>query len=374
MIKILPLVLFLLLIDNSFIKGQNKTENMIIVTLDGYRWNEVFRGADKQLLNPGLNARKMKKTAALFWDNNTEVRRKLLMPFFWTEVVSKGTLYGNRDYSCRVSVANKYWFSYPGYHEILTGNPHVSINSNSLGPNPDITVLEQINQLPEFKDKVAVFSSWNAFNDIINEKRSRIFVNSCFSLIPHDLATPEQQNLEMMYDLMPRVIGNVRYDGLTFMQAFEYLKRCRPRVLMIALDETDEFGHSGQYEQYLQSAHRVDGLLEKLWTWIQTDSAYCNKTSLIITTDHGRGTGNGWKRHNTLTSHSDETWIAILGPDIESQGEIKSPGDYYNAQLAATIASLLEVPYTGNNPHYAQIYNMVNHKSDLITYKSNPKK
>jgi hypothetical protein len=372
--KILSFMLLMLFIGSFLIKGQNKTENMIIITLDGFRWKEVFSGADPDLLDIANKNWGKNRSAAYFWDESPEVRRKLLMPFLWTEVVSKGSLYGNRSLGCKVNVANRYWFSYPGYHEMLTGNPRAGINSNSLGPNPDITVLEQINQMPAFDGKVAVFSSWNVFTDIINERRSRIFVNSAFSSIPDHMVTPVQSDIEMMYDLIPKTIGNVRYDGLTFMQAFEYLKTQRPKVLMIALDETDEFGHLGNYVQYLLSAHRADGLIEKLWAWIQSDSAYKNNTSLVITTDHGRGEGKGWRKHGLLTPHSNETWIAIISPDIEPLGMVSKQGMYYNAQIAETISSLLEVPFNGNDPRYISIIDPVNNPIDLLTRNTEDEK
>ncbi|MBN1790322.1 MAG: alkaline phosphatase family protein [Bacteroidales bacterium] len=351
--KLIPWMVLIGLIFNCPFGSGQKTENVIVITLDGFRWREVFKGADYKLLkSTGRNLAK-NKTAKQFWHEDAYVRRRLLMPFLWSTMASEGSLFGNRDHGCKANVANRYWFSYPGYHEILTGHPSKEINSNSLGPNPHVTVLEYINNLPGYRNRVAVFSSWNAFPDIMNEVRSQIFVNSSFKRVPEKLVSQVQLNIESMYDLVPRFIGDVRYDGFTFMQAFEYLKNERPRVLMIALDETDEFGHAGRYDLYLKSAHQTDKLIGELWNWIQNDSTYSNKTTLIITTDHGRGKGKGWKRHGRLTPHSGETWIAIMGPDIKSRGEILTECKYYNAQIAATIASLLKVSYKGFDPVYA---------------------
>jgi hypothetical protein len=172
--------------------SQSHTDNIILVTLDGMRWQEVFRGADKKLLHVKKHKYAKNKTIDQFWDKSTEARRNKLMPFLWSEVASKGVIYGNRDKGCRVRVANQFWFSYPGYHEILSGNTDIRINSNSMGPNPRITVLEKVNFLPEYRKKVAVFSSWPAFADIINENRSGIYVNNVFRKIPEQLASPVQ--------------------------------------------------------------------------------------------------------------------------------------------------------------------------------------
>lgn len=361
------LIILLALLKTSDVQGQGSTENVIIVTLDGFRWKEVYRGANKQLLKVRKNKRKKRNTALTFWNDDLSKRRELLMPFIWTEVARHGALYGNRDYGSKVNVANRYWFSYPGYNEMLTGNPSKYINSNSVGPNPNVTVLETINALPAFKNRVAVFSSWNKFNNIVNEKRSGIYVNSAYTAITGQQTTALQQNIESVYDLLPKVIGNVRYDGLTFMQAFEYLKLERPKVLMIALGETDEFGHKGDYLQYLQSANRSDKLIGMLWNWVQNDSVYRNNTTLIITTDHGRGNGIGWKNHGQFILHSNETWIAMIGPHIMNHGEVKRKSKYYNAQIAPTIAALLKIDYTHNNPRFACISNCTNNEFQLAS-------
>lgn len=363
---LIPVILILgIIFPGTAVLGQTKTENVIIITLDGFRWKEVFQGANRKLLKVPGNKRKRNRKNITFWDESPIKRRQLLMPFLWTEVANHGVLYGNRDYGCKVNVANRYWFSYPGYNEMLTGNPSKNINSNSLGPNPNVSVLETIHSIPAFRNKVAVFSSWDRFNDIVNEKRSGIYVNSAFSEIPEKQASPIQQSIESVYGLLPKVIGNVRYDGLTFMQGFEYLKHQRPKVLMIALDETDEFGHKGEYLQYLKSANRADKLIQELWTWVQTDSLYRNKTTLIITTDHGRGTGRGWRNHGQFIFHSNETWIAMIGAGIIKQGEVKEKCKYHNAQIAPTIAALLEIDFKHNNPLYTCISNCTNNTLQL---------
>jgi hypothetical protein len=347
-----------------------QTENIILITLDGFRWQEVFRGADEKLLKRTGKDFERNPIAKKFWHDDPLIRREKLMPFLWNTIATEGSLYGNRDAGCRVQLANRYWFSYPGYHEILTGHPRKAINSNRLGPNPDITVLEHLNRLPEFHGRIAVFSSWKAFPDIINEERSDIYVNSSYAEIPVSIASPLQQRIQDLYRFIPRILGEVRFDGLTFVQAFEYLKNQHPRVMMIALDETDEFGHADRYDLYLESARQSDQLIGELWRWIQSDSYYRDKTTLIITTDHGRGTGRGWKRHGRLTPHSDETWIALIGPDIETLGEVGPAGDFYNAQIAATMCDLLAIGPFQNTPRFASMLKPFENKNNFLSYQA----
>src|SRR6516164_5797253 len=65
----------------------HKTENVIIVMLDGLRWQEVFHGADPKLINrrsPRLLGDSEKRTSQakeLYWRQTPEERRRVLMPF-----------------------------------------------------------------------------------------------------------------------------------------------------------------------------------------------------------------------------------------------------------------------------------------------------
>jgi 2,3-bisphosphoglycerate-independent phosphoglycerate mutase len=149
---------------------------------------------------------------------------------------------------------------------------------------------------------------------------------------------------------MPNPYG-ARYDAFTFYYALEYMKRECPRVVFISFDETDQHGHAGRYDEYLKSANRTDKMIEKLWNWIQSEEEY-GKTTLLITTDHGRGYGfrNSWKNHGRLSFGSGQLWFAVLGPDTPSQGEMKTEVQYYQKQLAKTAASFLGLDYCQVEP------------------------
>jgi hypothetical protein len=59
------------------------TRNVVLVTADGVRWQEVFRGAEETLLNQKDGG--VTDVDALrrdFWRPTPEARREALMPFF----------------------------------------------------------------------------------------------------------------------------------------------------------------------------------------------------------------------------------------------------------------------------------------------------
>jgi bisphosphoglycerate-independent phosphoglycerate mutase (AlkP superfamily) len=163
--------------------------------------------------------------------------------------------------------------------------------------------------------------------------------------------TPELKLINDMQFLTTRPIG-VRPDIFTYFAAREYLKTYKPKVLYIAFDETDDLAHEGKYDQYLASAHAEDAMIADLWKIVQSFPEYKNKTTLIITCDHGRGDAvkEEWKHHGEKIKDAGQIWIAALGPDTSPKGEIKVKEELYQRQLATTIAALLGLEFKPNHP------------------------
>ncbi|MBI1343202.1 MAG: phosphoglyceromutase [Terrimonas sp.] len=344
--RILPL---LLIFFTMLAQAQRKTENLVIVTLDGMRWQEVFKGVDEFLLNDSVYNRDIEGMKNKFWAATPAERRQKLFPFLWGTVSGKGQLYGNRFLGNKMDNANPYWFSYPGYNEIFTGYPDTAINSNDKIYNKNINVLEYINRQKAFKGKVAAFTTWDVFPYILNAPRSGIYVNADVDTLRFPSATLSLIN-DMQF-LTTRPI-DVRPDVLTYFAAREYLKAYQPRVLYIAFDETDDFAHGGMYDQYLKSAFAEDNMIADLWKTIQSMPLYKDKTTLIVTCDHGRGDKDkeNWQHHGTRIEDSHEIWMAVMGPDTPPSGEIKSGEHLYQAQIAATIASFFGMDFKTDHP------------------------
>jgi hypothetical protein len=330
-------------------KAQTKTENLVIVTLDGMRWQEVFGGIDSSIAKNKSFTRDSSAIHARFWDNKVTERRKKLFPFFWQTIAQQGQLYGNRWLGNKVDNANPYKFSYPGYNEIFTGYPDTLVNSNDKIWNQNVNVLEFINQQKKHAGKVAAFTTWDVFPYILNEKRSGIMVNADVDTMLFN--SPTLQLLNDMQFLTTRPI-DVRPDVITYFAAREYMKAYQPNVLYIAFDETDDFAHAGEYDQYIKSAFAEDAMIADLWKYIQSSSKYKDKTTLIVTCDHGRGdkTKENWKHHGSKIEDAGEIWIAVIGPDTKPLGEIKTKSLLYQKQLAATFAKILGLQFTADHP------------------------
>jgi hypothetical protein len=354
------LITVLLSHDVLLAQSKNKTENVVLVTLDGMRWQEVFNGADSSFMKQQQHL-KDSRVKEKFWRDNLSERRKALMPFFWNTIAAKGQLYGNRNAGCKVNVTNNQWFSYPGYNEILTGRAdNERIHSNDKLYNPNTNVLEFINSQQAFKGKVAAFTSWDVFPYIINDKRNNIFVSAGLMPATGDKLSSVEQTLNKLMNNIPNPLGDVRLDAFTFYYGLEYMKKSKPRVMYFAFDETDDFAHAGEYAAYLNAAHYTDKFIGELWNYIQSDPAYKDKTTLILTCDHGRGPGQeDWKHHGQKIAEADQIWMAVVGPDTPSVGEVKGERQFYQNQVARTMAALLGLDYKSEKPVGESIASML---------------
>ena len=325
-----------------------RTENVVLITTDGLRWQEVFGGAEEALLTKEAGASDPTELRREFWRETPEARREALLPFLWTVLAREGQIYGNAARGSVARVTNGHNFSYPGYNELLSGRADARIDSNDKKNNPNVTVLEWLNRKGPYRGQVAAFGSWDTFPWILNRERSGLLVNAGFEPLtssgdPGRMAALNQ----IIADTTPAADG-VRHDSLTFAAALEHVRSARPRVLYLALGETDDWAHAGRYDHYLHTARRFDGFTRRLWEEMQSMDQYRGRTTFVITTDHGRGSGlTEWKSHGEKVPASENIWIAVLGPDTPPLGERAQTETVTQSQVAATVAAALGEDFGG---------------------------
>ncbi|CCQ11575.1 hypothetical protein PALB_24760 [Pseudoalteromonas luteoviolacea B = ATCC 29581] len=354
-----------LLFATSFLT--HSASNVILVTLDGIRWQETFNGIDKALYQDPTLVKNSAQLEERYWHERPEMRRQKLMPFFWNTIAKHGTLIGDRTNGSFMSVANEWYFSYPGYNEILTGKVDPSINSNAFIANHNVTFLEWLNKKPKYQSKLAAFGSWAAFDAIFNETRSGLYVNDHNDAYQIQPQSPEMDLLNALQAQTPSPWQEVRQDSFTYRFAKDYLIHIQPRAMVIALGETDDFAHDGHYDRYIAAIHRTDQYLADLWQTLQSIPKYRNNTVMLIVTDHGRGYHKqDWQHHASKQAvqgymkklanfengiiGANEIWLAAIGPRIAAQGVLKTSTELKQDQVAATILTLLGENYLEFDP------------------------
>src|SRR5438552_15881477 len=124
--KLQTLIFFALIGYSLSLKAAEKslkTENIFLITVDGFRWQEVFGGAELLLMNKeNGGVADTNRLRAAFLRDTAEARREALLPFFWKVIAQRGQIYGNANKGGAATVTNGKKFSYPGFNEMLTGS------------------------------------------------------------------------------------------------------------------------------------------------------------------------------------------------------------------------------------------------------------
>lgn len=299
-------------------RAQEAPPYLVLVTIDGYRWEDLFRGADRNLVTD-------ERYRARYVD--VADRPQALTPFLLS-FAQEGALIGNRDANSCARVANEFWFSYPGYAEMLAGRPNPRVRYNAAVPNDDVTVLERLARRPDFAGQVRVFAEWDTMPAILNVARSFIPV-----FIPPDY--------KALHD--PQVISAARAALAE-----------PPRVLWVALGDTDNRSHEGKYEDYLAAATESDNFARELWEAYQANPRSAGRTTMIITADHGRGGAENdrWRGHGSGRWRgaivpglrhvgSDADFIAVRGPGVHGTQSYTMENCATLSQVAATMLTSL---------------------------------
>ena len=123
------------------------------------------------------------------------------------------------------------------------------------------------------------------------------------------------------------------------------LQNYHPCLTIVNFPRTDNRGHAGIWDEYISAIQGADTLVASLWNIIQEDPILHNKTTMIVTNDHGRHT-------NDFTNHGDgcegcrHIMLLIIGPDTPA-GAVDSML-HSQVDIAPTIGALMKftTPYS----------------------------
>jgi len=326
--------------------GGPETRNVVLVTLDGVRIQDFFAGIDPAIAahSATLEYSDIEAVKQRYWRETPTARREAVMPFFWKTLAPMGVVLGNKAAGSSVTVTNQVCWSSAGYAEIMTGAAQPEIVDNSLVRYPHETVIEYVRKALDLdRSQVAEFGSWDGIKMAAASRDGAFFMNGAFDGIPADLSTP---HMDRIAALRHRVLGlweEGSNDALTFELAKAYLQRHQPRLLWIAFGQTDDWAHADRYDRLIEDLHLMDTLLEDLWTTMQSMDAYRDRTTLIITTDHGRGReAQDWAEHDIGIPGSEDIWVAVIGPDTPDVGELAPAPPAFQSNIAATLLQFFD--------------------------------
>jgi arylsulfatase A-like enzyme len=138
-----------------------------------------------------------------------------------------------------------------------------------------------------------------------------------------------------------------RDDSTTLAIALEVLEQDKPNLTVINFKDPDYSGHTGDWLMYLNAISRTDEFVQRIWGYIQSSEHYKEKTTLFITSDHGRhiDASGGFAGHGDNCEGCRSISLLAIGPDFKKGVTIETP--YEQIDLAATIGNILnfEMPH-----------------------------
>ena len=233
---------------------------VILITIDGTRYQEVFNGTDHTL------------------DHGHHLTARQLVPNLYSSFVDRGIAFGKLS---PMVASGPNHISLPGYLEITRGHPSTDCQTNDCHPIIDSSIFFSF-------ERSAVFASWKTIERTVP--------------INHDVFVYTDKDW-------------YRWDINTINETNTYLSsHSLPNFLWIATGDTDEWAHRNSYPNYIFALQQADAFIGSL---VQRYP----QALMVITVDHGRDTN--FRDHGTDMA-SARVWMMIRGPGLPHLGFVKA--------------------------------------------------
>jgi hypothetical protein len=302
--------------------------HVVVVAIDGVRWQEVFRGVD-----PSLTRAPSSTTTESMGATDT-------VPVLHQIACARGVLLGNDD--SRVFVSSPTTVSLPGYSELFGGRTPTCAH-NECPPTREPTLLDAWQQR-DSTATLAVISSWAKIPRVAAMDRSNLLITagrrSTQKLDPF--------RSDPVFDAALRSgrtahaapgIDDYRPDRYTAEVGLRLLELAQPSFLFLGLGDTDEYAHQGDYGAYLEALRFADSIVGRVERWLTEQQHQGKRTLLVVTTDHGRAASF---RHHTNSKEAARIWMLWSGSSIRARG-YPATGDIRLADLSPTVRQLMRL-------------------------------
>jgi len=301
---------------------------VVVVALDGVRWQDVFEGVDPALAR--------KKGLA----PHEVLRPEQLMPNLNDIVWTRGAAVGAPGHGEAIYATGPNFVSLPGYAEMLSGAPS-PCQSNECEAENRSTLADDFAAVSDgWAGEVALIASWPDLGRVAARRPERILVSAGrHAGVTRHLLRFDPESAWLL-DTAARQKpypghGDFRPDRFTAALALHYLREQKPRFLFISLGEPDAYGHRGLYRQYLRSLSQADVVIGEIDQYLSELRRRGERATLFVTTDHGRG--KRFAGHGGNAPESARVWLVATGSGIRARGWVMAPRARHLADLAPTV-------------------------------------
>lgn len=318
---------------------------VVLLALDGVRWQEVFGGVDRAL------ARRFRLMPS------EVVGATELMPSTHALLQRSGAAIGAPEVGEEMVASGPNFVSLPGYLELFRGRRDSRCTDNACLPVAERTVVDEISALSQgFATEVAVISSWPGVLRAAARHPERIVASTGRTGGPtrhylrRDPISAAVLSAGEASGSYPGH-GDYRPDPYTAALALRFLETEHPRLLFIGLGDTDAYAHKGLYREYLRALGRADAVIGDLDRALERLRAQGHRATLLVTTDHGRG--RRFAGHGAIAPESARIWLLAAGSGIRARGLVAAPELRRLSDVAPTVRRLLAVPPPEHPTHAA---------------------
>ncbi len=286
---------------------QSRPQTIVLVAIDGVRWQDVFDGVE----GSRAEAQGFRAEEVLSADE--------LLPNLHA-LAAQGVALGADGTGIAASGPN--FVSLPGYLEMLSGKASGCMNNGCAA----ISRRTVVGELAARPGDVAVISSWDVIGRAVGPADSAIVSTG---------RTHGWNIDELGFDAVGRDLvregrsagpapgsGDFRRDTVTATIALHYLMKKRPSFVFLSLGETDELAHKNDYRGYLEALVVADRVVGEVASVLAAYEAEGRRTTLLVTTDHGRGAD--FAGHGAYAPESAEVWLIAAGYGIRRDGDVSN--------------------------------------------------
>lgn len=302
---------------------------VVVLVIDGIRWQEVFAGVDPKLA----------RRHGIGGDGRVASQ---LVPNLHALRTDEGAAVGAPGVGPPLLASGPVYRSLPGYMELLSGRSAEYCSSNRCGSVRYPTLIDQVSE--DEPGTAALFASWPHLLHAAALKPERALVSA---------GRTTGTNLELLYGspgrsaLRDRALragpfpskGDFRADMFTAALALDYLNHERPRLLFVSVGEADVWGHANNYRAYLAALHDADAFVGQLLAASRRLNQAGHRTTLIVTTDHGRDAHA--REHGPKIPESARVWAMAAGFGVQRRGDVPLEGSKTLSAIAPSVLCLL---------------------------------
>jgi hypothetical protein len=311
---------------------------VVVITLDGVRWQEVFIGVERD------------RARAQGLAEGAVVDAATLMPNLHWLSSTRGAAIGAPNAGAMYASGPNF-VSLPGYFELFSGNRKGKCTANDCRRVEMPTLADELARDGD-PGAVAVFASWPQLARAASIDPDRILLSAGRGGTnkPELFDTPTLAALAEQGDAASPKPGHGAYrpDGSTAALGLAYLRSKRPRFLFVGLGDPDEHAHHDDYAAYLGALREADAFIGEVAVSLSAMSASGASTLLVVTTDHGRA--DGFTDHGARHPESARVWLVAAGDSVRARGRVRSPQPRYLADVTATIRVLGAVDSQVDHP------------------------